>query len=115
MNEKGLTLDHGQDRRLPVSSQERGSCKSDNSPSTPGSPSTPCAITNAMESCLSRDDRRPATVVTARTTLRGCALSAVRREIGREACRDRVGEYVEISGVPEAIKKQNSNRLTIKQ
>src|SRR3546814_6705282 len=79
MNEKGLTLDHGQDRRLPVSSQERGSCKSDNSPSTPGSPSTPCAITNAMESCLSRDDRRPATVVTARTTLRGCALSVVRR------------------------------------
>src|SRR3546814_10523562 len=25
MNEKGLTLDHGQDRRLPVSSQERRS------------------------------------------------------------------------------------------
>src|SRR3546814_15327893 len=39
MNEKGLTLDHGQDRRLPVSSQERGSCQSDNSPSTIGSAS----------------------------------------------------------------------------
>src|SRR3546814_18677811 len=35
---------------------------------------------------------------------------ARRRQIGRESCRGRVGQYVEISGVAAALKKKRLNR-----